>query len=249
MLEPESGPDAPDEAGSPTAVDEDAVVRIPGFEPPPEEMDRPTRPVLRVDEARRRTLRPWAIAGVGAVVVAVGTVGLVASPVFDADTIVVSGEQHLSEAHVRRIAGIDHDTNVFRLDEGAVERRLDRDPWVLRATVIADLPSTVRIDVVERTPIALATTSAGRSLVSLDGTVLGAAPLASVLPEIRMAEQLPAEDHGGDPSEATAGSLQPVGDDVIQQGAKVVGALSQAVRGEVEAVEVASDGTMTLELA
>jgi cell division protein FtsQ len=210
--------------------------------------------VLRVDEARRRALRPWAIVGAGAVVVAVAAVGLVASPVFDADTITVSGERHLSETQVLRIARIDHDTNVFRVDEGTVERRLQRSPWVLDARVTADLPSTIRIEVMERSPVAVASTPAGVSLVSADGVVLGPAPVGVAFPEIR-ASEIPA---AGDPTaagaatdpvvdESAAGAV-PLSDEAIEEGAKAAGALSRALPGEVATIDVAPDGTLTLDL-
>jgi cell division protein FtsQ len=251
MREPES--DATTGTSAPAVVEEDAAVRIPdverGVEPDPHPA-RHLRPVLRVDEARRRALRPWAIAGAGAVVAAVAAVGLVASPAFDADTITVSGERHLSEAQVRRVAGIDHDTNVFRVDEGAVERRLERAPWVLDARVTADLPSTIRIDLVERTPVAVASTSAGQSLVSTDGTVLGPAPVGAVFPEIRAVDAPTTRDPAAtDPTADDAtGSAPPVNDDVLEEGAKVAGALSSTLQGQLATIAIAPDATVTLTL-
>ena len=245
-------------AATPMAGD-DGAVRIPDVERPSVKPDRrpaerDLRPVLRVDEARRRALRPWAIVGAGAVAVAVAAVGLVASPVFDADTITVSGERHLSEAQVLRIARIDHDTNVFRVDEGTVARLLQRSPWVLDARVTADLPSTIRIEVVERTPVAVASTPAGVSLVSGDGVVLGPAPVGATLPEIR-ASEAPAtgdptvDDSATDPAvDGSAGGAAPLSDEAIQEGAKAAGALSRALPGEVTTIDVAPDGTLTLEL-
>lgn len=243
---------------APTAVAGDPVVRIPPAGGPGGEAPA-LRPVLRVDEARRRALRPWAIAGAAAVVVAVGAVGLVASPVFEADTIAVAGERHLSEAQVRRVAGVDHDTNVFRLDEGSVERRLARDPWILRATVTASLPSTIRIDVVERAPVAVAVTSAGPSLVAEDGTLLGPGTATSAYPEIRAAT--PAATAGDAPAGGaaahtasgasageTSGLAEPVDEHALKEGAKVAGALTGSLRTDVEAIEVSGDGTITLRL-
>ena len=126
-------------------IDEDAITtpeEAPASPPAPEPPER-KKPILRVDEARRRSLRPWAIAGGCLICVAVAGAGLTSTPLFHAKTIAVDGEGHLSERQVLRIAGIDHDTNVFRLDEGAVRRRLERDPWIANAIVSTDRKSVV----------------------------------------------------------------------------------------------------------
>jgi cell division septal protein FtsQ len=129
----------------------------------------------------------------------------------------------------------------------------------MRATVIADLPTTVRIEVVERLPVARATTPAGRSLVAEDGTVLGRAPVATAYPEILAAESFtvagdaPAGGSAvavaGEHSEEESIEAEPVDQEVLRAGAKVAGALTTALRTQVETIEVSTDGTVTLDLA
>ena len=68
---------------------------------------------------------------------------------------------------------MDEDTNVFHLDAGAIERRLERDPRILRATVTTSLPNRIAIAVVPRTRLALL--GAGGELVGADGVVIGPA--------------------------------------------------------------------------
>jgi cell division protein FtsQ len=192
-----------------------------------------TKPVLRVDEARRRTLRPWAFAGGCLVCVAIAGAGLTSSPLFHAKSIAVEGEKHLTERQVLRIAGIDQDTNVFRLDEGAVRRRLERDPWIANANVSTDLPSSVTISVLERVPVAVAITPDGRVLVAQDGTALGTAAATTALPEVRLVGE------PGQPAPAF---------DAVAAGAGVAGGLSPTIRLQVEVVVIGTDGAITLHL-
>ena len=46
-------------------------------------------------------------------------------------------------------------TNVFTLDAGAAEARLERDPWIAGATITKDLPSRLVIDIHERVAVAV----------------------------------------------------------------------------------------------
>jgi len=204
----------------------------PGAPPAPEPPER-RKPILRVDEARRRSLRPWAIAGGCLICVAIAGAGLTSTPLFHAKSIAVEGERHLSERQVLRIAGIDHDTNVFRLDEGAVRRRLERDPWIANAVVSADLPSSVSISVTERVPVAVALTGEGRRLIAADGTPLGVAAAGSALPEVRLVGE------PGQPGPAF---------DAVAAGASVAGGMPPAIRLQVELVVIGSDGTIPLHL-
>lgn len=217
-------------------IDEEAVTTSEGAPGAPSAPEPPERkkPILRVDEARRRSLRPWAIAGGALICVAIAGAGLTSTSLFHAKSIGVEGERHLSERQVLRIAGIDDDTNVFRLDEGAVRRRLERDPWIANAIVSADLPSSVSITVLERVPVAVALTEEdGRQLIAGDGTPLGAAAAGSALPEVRLVGE------PGQPGPAF---------DAVAAGAGVVAGMPPAIRSQVELVVIGSDGTITLHL-
>ena len=217
-------------------IDEEAITTsegAPGAPPAPEPPER-KKPILRVDEARRRSLRPWAIAGGALICVAIAGAGLTSTSLFHAKSIGVEGERHLSERQVLRIAGIDDDTNVFRLDEGAVRRRLERDPWIANAIVSADLPSSVSITVLERVPVAVALTEEdGRQLIAGDGTPLGAAAAGSALPEVRLVGE------PGQPGPAF---------DAVAAGAGVAAGMPPAIRLQVELVVIGSDGIITLHL-
>ncbi len=106
------------------------------------------------------------------VVLGAAAVTLTRSPFFAARTIEVRGASHVPRSEVLRIAAVTHDTNVFTLDAGAAERRLERDPWIADATVTKDLPSTLVIDIHERIAVAVAESDGVLRLVADDGAFL-----------------------------------------------------------------------------
>jgi POTRA domain, FtsQ-type len=98
----------------------------------------------------------------------------------------VVGTTSLTRAEVVRLAGLSSSTNVLWFDPGAVERRLESDPWVATATVARRLPATIRISVVERAPVAMIRDGRGFTVVATDGVVLGTVAADPALPEIEI---------------------------------------------------------------
>jgi cell division protein FtsQ len=109
------------------------------------------------------------------------------SPLFDMRTFRVSGNRHLSDTDVARLAGLSRSTNVVWLGTGAVAARVERDPWVVRARVSRTLPGSVTISVQERKPVAMVESKGSMLLVSGDGVVLGRASRKHRLPAIEVA--------------------------------------------------------------
>jgi cell division protein FtsQ len=68
----------------------------------------------------------------------------------------VRGSHFLSEGEVRELLGPAVGENILSLDLGALKARLRSSPWVADATVTRTLPNTVRVEVHERVPLALA---------------------------------------------------------------------------------------------
>ena len=86
-----------------------------------------------------------------------------------------------------RIAGVGAGTNVVHLDESAVEARLEAEPWIAEATVTAELPATIMVEIDERTPVLVVVAgSEGHRLVAEDGIVLGPATRSTGLPEFAL---------------------------------------------------------------
>lgn len=68
----------------------------------------------------------------------------------------VKGSRFLSEAEVRDLLGPALGENILALDLARLSARLRSSPWVAEATVARRLPDTLRVQVRERTPLALA---------------------------------------------------------------------------------------------
>ena len=68
----------------------------------------------------------------------------------------VHGNHFLSEGEVRELIGPALGENVLTLDIEALKGRLRASPWVAEAIVTRRLPDTLRIEIHERVPLALA---------------------------------------------------------------------------------------------
>jgi cell division protein FtsQ len=188
-----------------------------------------SRPAEWFRSLRGRRLR--ALIAVGSVVLLIGGVAASRSSVFDVRRIEVTGTDHLHGPQIVRIAGVSNATNALWLDEGAVERRLEAEPWIADADVRVTLPLTVEIAVHERSPVAVAQ-GAVTSLMAADGTALGSGRVPRGLPVIELGAAGPVE--GIRPS--------PVG------AARALGAMAPALRAQVARVRVLLDGSLELRL-
>jgi cell division protein FtsQ len=168
---------------------------------------------------------------VGSVALLIGGVTASRSSAFDVRGIEVSGNDHLHRPQVVRIAGITDATNALWLDEGQAERRLEAEPWIADADVRVTFPLNVEIAVRERTPVALAQ-GAVTSLMAADGTALGSGNVPRGLPVIEL----------GGAGRAEGVRPSPVG------AARVLGAMTPALRVQVARVRVLLDGTLELRL-
>jgi len=184
---------------------------------------------MRTIDPHGSAARRSAVVGLALVVAATIAVAATYTPLFAAGDIRLDAPDGLTRADVLAIARVTDRSNVFHLDTGAVERRLERDPRILRATVTTSLPDGIAIDVVPRTAVGLLGT--GGDLVGADGVVIGPAGSTSDLPELRTPD--------GRPVETT---------DLVAAAA-AAGALGPALRDEVDAVVVAADGTVRVRLA
>jgi cell division protein FtsQ len=114
----------------------------------------------------------------------------------------VVGTSNLTRAQVVRLAALSSSTNVLWFDAGAVERRLESDPWVATATVSRRLPGTILISVIERAPVAMIRDGMGFTLLAADGVALGTVNINPTLPEILVTgSSLP---EGNAPAQAAA---------------------------------------------
>jgi cell division protein FtsQ len=122
-------------------------------------------------EQRRRNGRRTAVAAVGFVVAAL-VVLVAASGLFAARQIDVRGQIHLTADEIRRAASVHGAPSMLRLDTAAVERRVERLPWVADARVSISWPNTLVIRVTEWEPVAYVPNHGRYALVAASGRVL-----------------------------------------------------------------------------
>ena len=191
-----------------------------------------TRRRARQSNARRRSpIRIAALAIASLVAATVGVVFLTRSAWFDVRSFEVRGAGHLSRDAVVRLADVSAGTSTVWLDDAAIERRIETDPWIAEATVGASWPHTVDIAIRERRPIAIAVDGGSHTLIAADGTMLGPGDGTRALPEISLAGVAP-----DDVATLATGA------------ARAVDALSPSVARSVDRVVAHSDGSLELRL-
>lgn len=178
----------------------------------PERLRR-RRVEVRRDEGRRR-LRRLVAFGALALLLVTGWV-LLRSPLLAVGQVTVSGSTHVDRAQVARASGIDEGVAMMDVSPGRAESRLESLPWISHATVSREWPNRVRIELVDRTPVAQVPSGSAFAFVDADGRVLqtgvgrtDALPLlegrhatapgtrmASIGPLLKTAAALPADYH------------------------------------------------------
>jgi cell division protein FtsQ len=148
---------------------------LPVGPPPPELVDLPLEPAAEespfLRPKRRTRVRPRrrGLAARGTVLLQAAAVGLLAvafawtawQRVFASEKLRVGrlevrGSHFLSEGEVRELLGPAVGENILGLDIEDLKARLRASPWVAEATVTRTLPDTVRVEIEERVPLALA---------------------------------------------------------------------------------------------
>lgn len=142
---------------------------------------RARRIEIKRDEGRRRRHRLMILAAALALIAALA--GLTRSPVLDVDRLVVTGAIHTGRDAALDRADLRPGHAMFDVDGPAIADRLERLPWVEKASVQRRWPGTVRVRVTERVPVAQV--AAGRRVAVVDrgGHVLEerASPLPSLV--------------------------------------------------------------------
>ena len=179
---------------------------------------------------RRHALR---LAGIGAV--ALAPLALLAwvllmSPVLAVRTVAVSGTTRLSAEQVRAAADVVRGTPLARVDAAAVVRRVQALRAVADVRVSRAWPSTLKLEVVERKPVAGLVTRAGVTLVDAAGVPFAGAPK---LPDGVVRLQVA---HAGPKDPTTRAALD------------VLAVLPQPIRARVRIVRAASPSSVTLVL-
>lgn len=146
-------------------------------------------PTAAQPSAPIRTWWPWLAAGMAMLTLAGALVWvLLGSSLFDARSVRVLGARELPADVVRAAAAVQLGTPMMRLDTKAIETRVAAVLRVASARVRCSLDGTVRIEVTERTPVAVVRRGNGVHLVDATGTDYAAMPVGPPdLPELQVA--------------------------------------------------------------
>lgn len=194
---------------------------------------RARRIEVRRNEGRRRLRRLLVLAAI--TVVAAGAWGITRSPLLDVDHIEVVGVDRLDPAAVIAAAGIETGDPLVDLDLGRARADTEALPWVESVQVHRSWGGTIRYEVTERSPVAVAMGAGRASLVDADGWVVGPAGTADqvTLPRV---EGLEVPEVGG--------RLEGTDRSVLD----LVGSLTEGLVPWVDAVVVGDDGELSLRL-
>jgi cell division protein FtsQ len=180
----------------------------PGGPPRPRARIDPRISARRTEVARQQGRRRLRLAGIvlAVVVVLFGVWSLLHSSLFSASAVTVVGATHETAAQIEGAAGLTSHPPLLDVNAGAMERRIERLPWVRTAAVSVHWPDGVRVALTERVPYLVMTTAGGQwAEVDATGRVLAdvatrppgllelTAPLAPGVP----GTSLPAGDHVG----------------------------------------------------
>jgi cell division protein FtsQ len=168
--------------------------------------------------------------------VVLGFLAALRSPLLDVDRVLVSGHGRTSEEAVRAAADLPLGTQLIDVDLRAVGERVAALPWVDEATIARRVDGTVEITVTERVPVAEFRTADGTVLlVDAEGRALGPSTEAPDL-----AGTLVMVD-GAVASLAPGGWLPDDAADVLE----VAAALGERLPGAVQALEVTAAADRT----
>ena len=88
------------------------------------------------------------------------------------DNIQVTGNAHVSRGEITRVFGADISRNIFSVPLDDRQRQLQDVPWVESATVMRILPDRIRVNIVERQPIAFAQVGSRVELIDAHGVLM-----------------------------------------------------------------------------
>ncbi|GAA0425078.1 hypothetical protein Aca07nite_81750 [Actinoplanes capillaceus] len=185
--------------------------------------------MARARERRLRAAMPW-LTGTGVLLLAGGLAWVVyGTSLFGVREVRVVGAQVLTTEQVRAAAAVEPDRPLARVDLDAVAAAVRGLPPVDRVLVTRSWPSTVEIQLVERTPVAAVPAGEQFLLIDDEGVPFRAVATPKGLPLARVATP-------GRNDENTGSALT------------VLAALSDELREQLVAISVASPVQIRLEL-
>ena len=194
---------------------------------------RERRAQVRRDAGRRR-LR--VLMSAGAAIASLGlAAGILHSPLFDVDRVFIEGATNTARPELLGATGLDQRTYMVRADEARLARKLEALPWVESAVVQKDWPATLRIRVLERSPVA-AVPAAGGGWSLADGTGRVLTPPSAEAPPGVPVVETPAPV--GRPGSTTAAG--------VRGALHVASAVPSSLSGRVTKIAVDTGGSLVI---
>lgn len=109
----------------------------------------------RIVTIRRRRRTQSLIMATGMLILLIAAVQLYRSGLFNVKKIDVAGSKIVSAVKVMEKCAVNENTNILTIDTGEIKQRIAKDPWIREVSVKRVLPQTLRVEIVERVPIAL----------------------------------------------------------------------------------------------
>ena len=118
------------------------------------------------------------------VLLVVGVLGLLAVTLYrygtqswrfrvdSSDNIEVRGTRNVTRAQVLDALGADIDRNIFHISLDEQKKQLETIPWIESATVMRFLPNRLRVDLLERVPVAFVEVNGRVALIDSHGVIM-----------------------------------------------------------------------------
>ena len=134
------------------------------------------RTVEKLENKRQQRQEPPKIFVLFLIALSIMIAGLlfINSAFFSIGSIVVDGNQYISSDDIIRIAGIDGNINIFRINTGELKKRLLCDLRIDDVEISRKFPATIVISVKERQPLAYVASGFGFVEIDRQGVVLSA---------------------------------------------------------------------------
>ena len=119
----------------------------------------------------------WAV--LSAVIISILTGFMLSLPIWQISSVKVAGNNYFPEAKIKSIAKIPEGERIFHVDIDEVKARFSNVIQIKEIKIKRKLPSTIVIDIKERTPYAIVVIGGTTSLVDEDGYIIAGKNLSS----------------------------------------------------------------------
>lgn len=118
------------------------------------------------------------------ILVSVGSYYFFSSEMFDIDKVQIKNNQHYTIEQVKDKAGVKIGQNIFKFKKSALKEKLLKDPYFENVVIKRKFPSTIVIDVTERTEMAIIQRGRQNIVIDPNGLVLRVTDASPAITEL-----------------------------------------------------------------